>query len=114
MPIGGQEDNNGHESLGALQQREDASVKLLKAGLVVAALIILLDVYIFVLPWPVIGSLESLKKKEKTRERVKVYAVFGTAAMGIVAGIVSCVYKVGQMGEGVDLMWSAAAVVISV
>ncbi|KAK1778731.1 hypothetical protein QBC45DRAFT_451415 [Copromyces sp. CBS 386.78] len=107
----------GHEddmdSLVALQA-EDAPGKLVRAGFIVAAMVILLDVYIFCLPWPVIGSLESLRKTEKKRERVKVYAVFGTAAMGIVASIVSCVYKVKQEGESVDLMWSTGAVVISV
>ncbi|CCC11386.1 hypothetical protein SMACR_02044 [Sordaria macrospora] len=101
------------DSLATLQA-EDAPGKLIKTGFIVAALIILLDVYIFCLPWPVIGSLESLKKTEKRRERVKVYAVFGTAAMGIVASIVSCVFKVKQEGSTVDLMWSTGAVVISV
>ncbi|PHH91394.1 hypothetical protein CDD83_649 [Cordyceps sp. RAO-2017] len=59
----------------------------------------LLDIYIFILPLPVVARLTM-----STRERIQVICVFGTAVLGVVGSIVSLVYRIRTLTEK-DAIW---------
>ncbi|EQK99828.1 hypothetical protein OCS_04458 [Ophiocordyceps sinensis CO18] len=66
---------------------------------------VLLDIYIFILPLPVV-----LRLKLSTRRRIQLIAIFFTALLGVVASIVSLVYRVRILTE-TDRMWEGGAIV---
>ncbi|KAK8066625.1 hypothetical protein PG997_013372 [Apiospora hydei] len=69
---------------------------------------VILDVYIFVLPLPVIRQLSMSASK-----RFQLMAVFGMALMGVVAGIVAMAYRIELLIGASDSTWYQASVAIS-
>ncbi|KAK3994805.1 hypothetical protein QBC44DRAFT_322110 [Cladorrhinum sp. PSN332] len=74
--------------------------KAITAGVVQSVMAIVLDLYIFFLPMPSI-----IKLKMSSRKRKQVIAVFSTALMGVVACVVSLVYRVLEMQDMHDSTW---------
>ncbi|KAG8167965.1 hypothetical protein KVR01_003654 [Diaporthe batatas] len=67
-----------------------------------------LDIYIFILPIPIISRL-----KLSTRKRMQLIAVFGTAILGIAASLISLVYRVKSLSN-TDATWNAGVLMIGV
>ncbi|ROW08681.1 hypothetical protein VPNG_06444 [Cytospora leucostoma] len=81
----------------------ERSQKELIWGIVVAAVGTLLDIFIFVLPLPVI-----LRLQMTTRRKVSTAAVFGTALLGVIASILSLIYRIETLGAK-DSTWTFTA-----
>ncbi|KAI1850163.1 hypothetical protein JX266_004542 [Neoarthrinium moseri] len=73
-------------------------------GIFQSSLSVLLDLYIFVLPLPIIIKLQISRGR-----RLQLIGVFTTALMGIIASVLSLVYRV-QLLETTDAMWRQAIV----
>ncbi|POS74872.1 hypothetical protein DHEL01_v206733 [Diaporthe helianthi] len=87
-----------------------ASGKPIKAsywGLVQSSLGIILDVYMFILPLPTVSRLQISRTK-----RIQLLLVFSTAFMGVVANIVSLVYRVAQFRNMQDATWNLYALLL--
>ncbi|KAK4168989.1 hypothetical protein QBC43DRAFT_284242 [Cladorrhinum sp. PSN259] len=69
-------------------------------GVVQSVMAIVLDLYIFCIPMPSI-----MKLSMSSRKRGQVVAVFSTALMGVVAAVVSLVYRVLEMNDAHDSTW---------
>ncbi|KAL8835412.1 MAG: hypothetical protein Q9176_006913 [Flavoplaca citrina] len=87
----------------------DSCAKLTVWGPVQGFLAMLLDVYIFILPFPVINHL-----KLPPGKRVGVYVLFGTAICGIVASTLAEVYRFKQWFNRADLNWHEAKLFICI
>ncbi|KAK4220535.1 hypothetical protein QBC38DRAFT_378779 [Podospora fimiseda] len=75
--------------------------KAIVAGVVQSVMAIVLDLYIFFLPMPSI-----MKLKMSSRKRNQVIAVFSTALMGVIACLVSLVFRVYEMKHINDSTWN--------
>ncbi|KAL8851306.1 MAG: hypothetical protein Q9221_003751 [Calogaya cf. arnoldii] len=87
----------------------DSCAKLTVWGPVQGFLAMLLDVYIFILPFPVISQLKLPRGK-----RLGVYVLFGTAICGIVASTLAEVYRFKQWFHREDLNWHEAKLFICI
>ncbi|KAI3392171.1 hypothetical protein diail_6089, partial [Diaporthe ilicicola] len=67
----------------------DRPQHLVKVGLEQAVLAVVIDLYIFILPFPMLSSL-----KLASRKRVQLWLVFGTAAAGVIASVIGLVLRV--------------------
>ncbi|KUI54934.1 hypothetical protein VP1G_10717 [Cytospora mali] len=76
-------------------------------GLVQSTLGIILDLYIFIIPLPILYQL-----KLWTRKRIYVAAVFSTAFLGVVANVVSLVYRVMIIKDRMDGTWYLYAILL--
>lgn len=76
-------------------------------GLVQSVLGIILDLYIFILPLPVIYRLQMSKKK-----RIQVTAVFSTAFLAVVATVLSLVYRILLYKNTADQTWYMYAMLL--
>ncbi|KAK8050928.1 hypothetical protein PG993_002313 [Apiospora rasikravindrae] len=75
-------------------------------GVVQSALGIILDLYIFVLPIPAVVRLQLSKKR-----KIQILGVFTTALVGVVASVLSLVYRVEAMDTN-DGTWKYTALLI--
>ncbi|KAI5855028.1 hypothetical protein GGS23DRAFT_470600 [Durotheca rogersii] len=75
-------------------------------GVVQSALGIILDLFIFFLPVPVIMSLNL-----STKKKIQILAVFTTAAVGVVASVLSLVYRVEALDTN-DGTWKYTSLLI--
>ncbi|KAL8992988.1 MAG: hypothetical protein Q9169_006678 [Polycauliona sp. 2 TL-2023] len=85
----------------------ESCAKLTVWGPVQGFFAMLLDVYIFVLPFPVIRHLKLPRGK-----RVGVYVLFGTAVCGIIASTLAEVYRFKQWFDRADMNWNEAKLFI--
>ncbi|KAF2829103.1 hypothetical protein CC86DRAFT_444281 [Ophiobolus disseminans] len=85
---------------------ETKSHKMVYWGLVQSSLAVLLDIYIFVLPLPTIAKLHM-----PLGRRVQIAGVFTTALIGIVASVLSLVYRV-QLLDTRDATWVSTLVTL--
>ncbi|ROW05776.1 hypothetical protein VMCG_05248 [Cytospora schulzeri] len=76
-------------------------------GLVQSVLGILLDLYIFILPLPILYQLKMSKKK-----RIQVTAVFSTAFLAVIATVLSLVYRVLLYKDTNDQTWYLYALLL--
>lgn len=76
-------------------------------GLVQSVLGIILDLYIFILPLPVVYRLQMSKKK-----RIQVTAVFSTAFLAVIATVLSLVYRILIYKATVDQTWYMYAMLL--
>lgn len=77
--------------------------------LVQGVLSVVLDVYIFILPIPIVLTLQiSLKR------RLSILGVFGTAVLGITAAVVAMVYRVYLYTSKNDSLWKGASLYICI
>ncbi|KAI1312960.1 hypothetical protein F5Y03DRAFT_205098 [Xylaria venustula] len=76
--------------------------KLTTVGVEQGSLAILLDLYIFVLPMPLLMSLNM-----KATKRWQLIGIFGTAFAGVVASIIGLVFRILPLSEA-DATWSQA------
>ncbi|KAL8862409.1 MAG: hypothetical protein Q9178_001418 [Gyalolechia marmorata] len=83
--------------------------KLTVWGPVQGFLAMILDVYIFVLPFPVISQL-----KLPPGKRLGVYVLFGTALCGIIASTLAEVYRFQQWFYRADRNWQTAQLFICI
>ncbi|KAI4232756.1 MAG: hypothetical protein LQ349_004798 [Xanthoria aureola] len=83
--------------------------KLTVWGPVQGFLAMILDVYIFILPFPVISQLKLPRGK-----RLGVYVLFGTAICGIVASTLAEVYRFEQWFHREDQNWHEAKLFICI
>ncbi|KFA54235.1 hypothetical protein S40293_08142 [Stachybotrys chartarum IBT 40293] len=84
------------------------SVYLLPWGVSIGIGSVLIDLYIFVLPLPVVSRLTLSKSK-----RLQLLAVFGIAFLGVIASIVGLVYRIRLLRGSDDSTWNEASVQIS-
>ncbi|EDO01614.1 predicted protein [Sclerotinia sclerotiorum 1980 UF-70] len=84
----------------------DRPQKELIWGVVQAALGIVLDLFIFILPIPVI-----LRLKLSRRKQIQILIVFSTASMGVIAGVLSLVYRLEALNTN-DVTWKYTLVLI--
>ncbi|KAI0169802.1 hypothetical protein GGR52DRAFT_551635 [Hypoxylon sp. FL1284] len=85
---------------------EDNSHILASCGVVIGVSSVILDVYILVLPLPIIYHLATSSSR-----RLQLAAVFGAALAGVVASIISLVYRVKLLQDANDRTWNRALVV---
>ncbi|KAI1807095.1 hypothetical protein F4811DRAFT_560095 [Daldinia bambusicola] len=76
--------------------------KMTPVGTEQGSLAVLLDLYIFILPMPILASLNMNKTK-----RLHLIAIFGTALAGVVASIIGLVFRVFLLNTE-DSTWSTA------
>ncbi|CAD6447909.1 08477ba5-09da-42d4-b787-dc070ec835d9 [Sclerotinia trifoliorum] len=84
----------------------DRPQKELVWGVVQAALGIVLDLFIFILPIPVI-----LRLKLSRRKKIQILIVFSTALVGVIASVLSMVYRVEALNTN-DVTWKYTLVLI--
>ncbi|KAI1074415.1 hypothetical protein F5B20DRAFT_563668 [Whalleya microplaca] len=82
------------------------SRKMIPWGIVQSSISILLDLYIFFLPLPVI-----VKLNMPFRRRLQVFGIFTTALMGIIASVLSLVYRV-RLLHTMDATWWSTVVAV--
>ncbi|KAF3762949.1 hypothetical protein M406DRAFT_357647, partial [Cryphonectria parasitica EP155] len=70
---------------------------------------VLLDIYIFILPFPILKTLNMPRKL-----RLKLFILFGTALMGIVASVIACVYRFRLIVASGDDTWADAQVFLPI
>ncbi|KAI0196387.1 hypothetical protein F4808DRAFT_439918 [Astrocystis sublimbata] len=85
---------------------EGHSVKVLIWGVIQSVLAIGLDLFIFILPIPVI-----MKLHLSTRKKVRLIAVFTTALIGVLACVLSLVYRIQALDTN-DGTWKYTALLI--
>ncbi|KAI0904775.1 hypothetical protein F4823DRAFT_174883 [Ustulina deusta] len=69
----------------------------------------LLDVYIFILPLPVLARLHL-----STKRKIQIIAIFGVGLLGVLAGIISLVYRVKSIQESVsDATYNAGIIFLN-
>ncbi|KAI2610571.1 hypothetical protein GGR54DRAFT_373308 [Hypoxylon sp. NC1633] len=69
-------------------------------GIIQSSLTVLLDIYIFILPIPLI-----IKLQMPIGRRWQVFGVFTTALMGIAASVLSLAYRIRLLQDGGDAIW---------
>ncbi|KAE8350515.1 hypothetical protein BDV28DRAFT_162899 [Aspergillus coremiiformis] len=77
-------------------------------GLVQGSLSVALDIYIFILPLPMLSRLHLPRRK-----RLQVVAIFSTAMMGIVASVIALVFRV-RLLTTTDIIWTQSVLFICV
>ncbi|KAM7213477.1 hypothetical protein V8F06_011152 [Rhypophila decipiens] len=82
--------------------------KLTPTGAEQGSLAVLIDLYILILPFPVLSTL-----KLKKRRRLKLFFVFGTASLGVLASVLALVFKVKLIIDE-DGTWAQAQTYICV
>lgn len=83
-------------------------VKLIYWGIVQGTLSVILDIYIFILPLPLLAKLQLPRKK-----RWKLLIIFSTAMMGIVASVIALVFRI-QLLTTSDTTYTQSALFICV
>ncbi|KAF7586377.1 hypothetical protein BBP40_009023 [Aspergillus hancockii] len=82
--------------------------RLIYWGIVQGSLSVALDIYIFILPLPILARLHLPRRK-----RFQVLLIFSTAMMGIVASVIALVFRV-QLDSTKDITWTQSALFICV
>ncbi|VUC34989.1 unnamed protein product [Clonostachys rosea] len=82
--------------------------KLITVGLVQAVFAVVIDLYIFFLPFPILKSLNL-----KTRKRIQLAFVFGTALMGVIASVIGLALRVPLLTSE-DSSWVQGQVFICI
>ncbi|KAJ6444955.1 hypothetical protein O9K51_03357 [Purpureocillium lavendulum] len=82
--------------------------KLIYWGLVQGSLAVFIDLYIFVLPLPVLSKLHL-----SVRKRIGLCAIFLTALMGVVASVIALVYRV-KLLHTKDTTWTQSNLFICI
>ncbi|CAG9952663.1 unnamed protein product, partial [Clonostachys rosea f. rosea IK726] len=82
--------------------------KLITVGLVQAVFAVVIDLYIFFLPFPILKSLNL-----KTSKRIQLAFVFGTALMGVIASVIGLALRVPLLTSE-DSSWVQGQVFICI
>ncbi|KAK2612083.1 hypothetical protein QQS21_001932 [Conoideocrella luteorostrata] len=77
--------------------------KMTSVGVEQGALAVLLDLYIFLLPLPQLANL----KLRTGAKRLKLFGVFGTAVIGVVASMIGLVFRIRSLSVK-DITWANA------
>ncbi|KAK3689097.1 hypothetical protein B0T22DRAFT_377891 [Podospora appendiculata] len=77
-------------------------------GIVQGSLSVAIDLYIFILPLPILAKLRLHRRK-----KIRLLAVFGTAAVGVATSVVALVFRVQLLKPG-DSTWQQACLAMCV
>ncbi|KAK3317337.1 hypothetical protein B0T19DRAFT_405038 [Cercophora scortea] len=90
------------------QSKLTGTAPLIYWGIVQGSLSVAIDLYIFILPLPILARLRLHRRK-----KIRLLAVFGTAAIGVATSVVALVFRVELLKPG-DSTWQQACLAMCV